>query len=171
MKKRLESIDILVVSTEHGIIEGMLDDCLINLETKKVLGWSFRREGLFSSYGFLRKEDLIMGRDVVLTPVVHPLPKELDEWSYWGEDLIKNPIIDRQGKEISSVRDIIFDDAYSKVMGLLLEEGLVLPLSHNGDEISIRKTVVIVPLSFPLIEEEVSDKEDSWWSRLWSKRD
>ena len=169
MKKRLEAVDILVVSTVNGIIEGMLDDCLINLETKKVLGWSFRREGLFSSYGFLWKEDLVLGRDVALGSSISEFPKEIEEWSCWGKEIIKNPILDRRGKEISSVRDLIFDDSYTEVTALSVDDGLFLPLSLYGDEISIRKTVVIVPLSFPLTPEDASEKEEPWWSRLWKK--
>ena len=43
----METIGTLVVSTTVGAIEGIIDDCLIDLENKSVLGWSFRREKFF----------------------------------------------------------------------------------------------------------------------------
>ena len=164
MRKRSEMIKKLVISQKEGIIEGMIEDILINIEQNIILGWSFRREGFFSSQGFVSAEDSFLGKDVLLVQHTKEMPNDLEDMMCWGKDLIKNPIIDRLGKEVGYVADLIFNLEKKGIESLVMQEKNILLL---GEDISVRSTVVVIPQDcvFHPLEEE---KEESWWNRFWN---
>ena len=160
----METIGTLVVSTTVGAIEGIIDDCLIDLENKSVLGWSFRREKFFSSLGYVPNDKGIIGQDVLLTSDVEELPNEIDGWFCWGNDLVKNEVIDRLGRNVSSVQDLILSDDRTTIVALSLTNGLLLALEDN---VSLRKSVVVIPQDYQLQSEHHSKEDASWWTRFW----
>ena len=164
MRTRSEMIKKLVISQKEGIIEGMIEDILLDVEQNLIIGWSFRREGFFSSQGLVSAEDSFLGRDVLLVEQTGDFPDELDKFLCWGKDLIKNPVIDRLGRELSTVGDLLFDENYTRLIGIIIQDGRVLLLS---EQVSVRGTVVVVPQDcrFTAIEEK---SEESWWTRFWN---
>lgn len=166
MKKRTSLLDILVVLTPQGTIEGRIEDCLIDLEQKKILGWSFRKEGFFSPTQFILSEDSVLGIDVILSSKIVEPPHELTEWICWGADLLKNQVLNRKGEELSFVCDIVVDSSGKELIGLVADKSGFIPAQEPV--VSIRKTIVVVPNNFTLEPLKIpsTSAQTSWWGRL-----
>lgn len=165
MKKRTSLLDVLVVVTPQGSIEGKIEDCLIDLAQKKILGWSFRKDGFFSPQQFILSEDSVLGLDVILSSKVVEPPVELNEWICWGVDLLKNQVLNRKGEEISVVKDIVVDREGKELIGLETDKGLLI--EAQDPVVSIRKTIVVLPNDFSM--KKMPQQNTSWWGRFWGR--
>ena len=154
----------LVISRREGIIEGMVDDILFDLDQNYALGWSFRSEGFFSQQGFVSAKESFLGKDVLLVNQTEGMPTDLEDHICWSKDLLKNPVIDRLGREVGTVLDLVLGADGMSIKGLILQEKRMLPLR---EDVSVRSTVVVVPQNsvFVPLDEE---KEESWWNRFWN---
>ena len=166
MKKLSELSNILVVHQSEGTIEGMLCDCLLDLSTLEVMGWTFRRHGFFRDDGFVWKEHIRIGKEVAFIETTDEIPKEFDQWHIWGKSLRKNSIIDRSGKELGDVRDILFQPDFTLLEGIEVKEGRYIDC-HS--DISVRNTVVVVSQNITIHDLPSSGDEASWWGRLLGK--
>ena len=92
------------------------------------------------------------------------MPTDLEDHLCWSKDLLKNPIIDRLGREVGTVLDLVLGADGMSIKGLILQEKRMLPLR---EDVSVRSTVVVVPQNsvFVPLDEE---KEESWWNRFWN---
>ena len=166
MKKLFELSKILVVHLEEGSIEGILCDCILDLNTLEVMGWSFKKEGFFSEDAFVWAQDIRIGKEVAFIRNISEKPAEFDQWHCWGKKIRKNPIIDRTGKDFGHVRDILLREDCALVEGIELENRQFIECS---DDVSIRNTVVVISPTITIHEEISSDDESSWWGRLLGK--
>ena len=166
MKKLSELSKILVVHLEVGSIEGVLCDCILDLNTLEVMGWSIKKEGFFSEEEFVWAQDIRIGKEVAFISRISEKPTEFDQWHCWGKKIRKNSIIDRMGKDFGQVRDILLREDCTLVEALELEERQYIACS---DDVSIRNTVVVVSPNITKHEERTSDEDSSWWGRLLSK--
>ena len=166
MKKLSELSKILVVHLELGSIEGILCDCILDLNTLEVMGWSFKKEGFFSEEEFVWSQDIRIGKEVAFIHTISAKPTELDQWHCWGKKIRKNPIIDRMGRDFGQVCDILLREDCTLVEALELEERQYIVCS---DDVAVRNTVVVVSPNITKHEESTSDEEGSWWGRLLGK--
>ena len=105
-----------------------------------------------------------MGKDVLLVNHTQDVPSDLEDHICWSKDLLKNPVIDRLGKDLGSVLDLLLTDDGMSIKGLIMQGKKMLPLR---EDVSVRSTVVVAPqdsLFLPLEEA----KEESWWNRFWN---
>ena len=87
MKKLSELSKILVVHLEVGSIEGVLCDCILDLNTLEVMGWSIKKEGFFSEEEFVWAQDIRIGKEVAFINNISEKPTELDQWHCWGKKI------------------------------------------------------------------------------------
>lgn len=166
MKKLRELSKILVVHLDEGSIEGVLCDCILDLNTLDVMGWSFKKDGFFSEDAFVWAQDIRIGKEVAFIQKISQKPSELDQWHCWGKRIRKNPVIDRTGKDFGHVRDILLRDDFAFIEGIEIEEGQYIECS---DDISIRNTVVVVSPNITIHEDTSVEEDNSWWGRLLGK--
>lgn len=166
MKKLAELSNILVVDHEEGSIKGVLCDCLLDLSSLEVMGWTFRRDGFFRDDGFVWQEHIRIGKEVAFVTKIHDMPAELSQWHSWGKSLRKNIIMDRSGKEVGHVRDILFQSDFTMMEGIEIEEGRYIDC-HS--DLSVRNTVVVVSQDIKIEAIPSSQSRTSWWERLLGK--
>ena len=166
MKKLRELSKILVVHLERGSIEGVLCDCILDLNTLEVMGWSFKKEGFFTEDAFVWVQDIRIGKEVAFISKISKKPHELDQWHSWGKKIRKNPILDRTGKDFGHVRDVLLRDDFAVVEGIEIEEGQYIACS---DDISVRNTVVVVSPNITVHADSTSDDDGPWWGKILGK--
>ena len=166
MKKLSELSKILVVHLDNGTIEGVLNDCIIDLKTLEILGWSYRREGFFSEDGYVWQSDVRFGKEVAFVEKTNKLPNELDQWHSWGKALRKNLIIDHTGKNFGHIRDLLLDADRSSMSAIEIEDGCYIDCCSD---VSIRNTVVVVSPNVEIKRLSFPKEGASWWERLLGK--
>lgn len=98
---------------------GHIDDIIINFHEGKVEGFSI------SSRGIMGKKTNVLVKDIVSfneTMIIKLITKE--NFLYF-KDIKNMDVIDNEGKIYGTVEDILFDEEFFKISGLILSTGII----------------------------------------------
>ena len=167
--KRAQNLQ--VATLEEGAIVGRLDDFQFDLETLAIYGWRLKGSGMFGRTGGVRATEVrLVGRDLAFIQT-----EKAVEWTSgktaavggraWASTYRGTTAITRRGRSLGAVQDFVLDRDGTRVTGLILHGGLLVPLDervHTGP------AAIIVESSDVVIEmpDDETDERGAWWERL-----
>lgn len=164
--KRVQGMQ--AIARQEGAVVGKVDDFLFELGTGLISGWRVKTGTVFAKGGGVAAADLeLLGRDVVLLRAESAIewagsgrPKPVDGRA-WASAYLGTGSLTRGGQALAEVKDIVVDDHGSRVHGLLLADGRLLPF---GATVQLGPAAVIVesetvPVTLP-------EDEESWWEAI-----
>ena len=162
-----------VVTLEEGADVGRLDDFQFDLATHTIYGWRVKGVGMFAKAGGVPAAELVkVGRDVAF------LRSEVAiEWSggkpravegrAWASTYRGTQALSRIGRGLGAVQDYVLDDTGSRVTGIILHGGLLLPLDGRV-RLGAAAVIAESPDVAVQLPGEGEEERTDWWVRIKS---
>jgi uncharacterized protein YrrD len=165
--KRAQSLS--VATLQEGALIGKLEDFQFDLDTHRIFGWRLKGQGMFAKAGGVAAADFVrIGRDLAFVRSESAVEfaggkATAVEGRAWASQYKGTRAITRRGKDLGEVKDFVVADDGRSVTGILLEEGVLLPLEGR---VNTGPSAVIAEEESVAVKVGDDDEKTDWWTRV-----
>ena len=161
-----------VVTLREGANVGKLDDFQFDIRTWRIFGYRLKSPHVFGRAGGVAAADVEkVGRDVVFVSAESKVvwsgaTRNPEEGRAWASRYLGTKVLSRDGTDLGTVEDLVFDPAAHLLVAVVLSDGRLALL---GERVSTGPAAVVLEdtrYAVPLLDVEEGEDPELWWARM-----